>query len=607
MELQRHQKLGDYEILAELGKGGMGKVYLARRGGRAGFERLFAVKVLLEDMVDEPDALLMFHDEANIASRIHHPNVVGTVDVGSTELGHYLVMEYVEGCSFHDLLRRNREKRPPRLLIPIMIDALRGLHAAHELESSDGRPMHLVHRDFSPQNLLIGTDGACRVTDFGIAKVSVRLSHTRQGINKGKLSYMAPEQLSAARDIDRRADIWAAGVVLWSALTGAYLFRGESEAETITNILRHAVPPPSAIRLKPPKYFDPICLKALRRPRRERYATALEMADELYEVALAQGAIATPTEVATWVKETFKEDLELRQAKIREADSSPSKAMFVLPQPSFPETPLPEMFAPSLEVESAVDPEGVTGLEVSTHRSPDDTPEQTAPTAIESFSTNSNVKEEETAPTAIEKLPAADVARRPASPTNDDGTLTQPIGIEPDQPLIWWRRPRGIASVAVVIAIAVGVAALLGFSREEAPDTGASPTDSSLGEAAFGATEEEVVVLDSDESTDETASESGALEIDSAVDVDHVRLTFRNVPEGATIILDGSPTEGSPLEIARDDSEHEIAIEAEGYHPWTMSFLPEADTIVYVDLTRRRRGRRRPTKSNYRLVRNPGF
>src|SRR5579863_7198360 len=236
--------LGRYELIGELARGGMGTVYLARHAGEAGFQRLFAIKALHPHLAEEKEFVDMLHDEARIAARIHHPNVVAVVDLGVQAGLHYVVMEYVEGPSFGTLFKRNRENRcPPELVIAIVVDALEGLHAAHTLTDDEGEQQHLVHRDVSPQNILVGTDGVGRITDFGIAKAETRITSTRPGTRKGKLLFMSPEQITGTTVIDRRTDIWAAGAVLWGALAGAPLFKGENDAATMHNVLTKDITP----------------------------------------------------------------------------------------------------------------------------------------------------------------------------------------------------------------------------------------------------------------------------------------------------------------------------------------------------------------------------
>src|SRR5579863_10487856 len=187
--------LGRYELIGTLGTGGMATVYLARTAGEAGFQRMFAVKILHPHLAKESGFISMLLDEARIAARLHHPNVVPIVDLGSQDGAHFVAMEYIEGCSLSALLKKKRDDRPARFLVPIMLDALAGLDAAHSLVDDEGEPMNLVHRDVSPQNILVSIDGTARITDFGIARAEARISATRPGQLKGKYAYMSPEQI----------------------------------------------------------------------------------------------------------------------------------------------------------------------------------------------------------------------------------------------------------------------------------------------------------------------------------------------------------------------------------------------------------------------------
>jgi serine/threonine-protein kinase len=329
--------LGRYELIGELARGGMGTVYLARNAGEGRFQRLFAIKVLHPHLASETGFVDMMRDEAQIAARIHHTNVVPILDLGTEGELHYVVMEYIEGPAFSTLLKRSGQTRPPDLIVAILIDALEGLHAAHTLTDDHGEVIHLVHRDVSPPNILVGSDGIGRITDFGIAKAEARITNTRPGMRKGKLQFMSPEQIKDGDKVDQRTDVWAIGAVLWNSLTGANLFRGDSDGATIHAILNKEIPPPSTEGLKPPSCFDPIILRALARDPAERYATALEMADALRVTAAGNGLTGSKSQVARWVTETFKEEVEMRRKAIREmaqrreSDSDSSQVNMLVP------------------------------------------------------------------------------------------------------------------------------------------------------------------------------------------------------------------------------------------------------------------------------------
>jgi len=314
--------LGRYEILDKLGTGGMATVYLARNVGEAGFQRLCAIKVLHPHLAEEVGFVEMLLDEARIAARLHHPNVVPIVDLGTHQTILYVAMEYVEGCSPSALLRRYPDDRPARLLVPIMLDVLAGLDAAHSSRDDDGTLLNIVHRDVSPQNVLLGIDGAARLTDFGIARAGSRLTSTRPGQLKGKIMYMSPEQIRG-EPIDCRSDVFSAGVMLWTMLTGLKLFVGDNDAATLNNILADvAIPAPSTVGFKPPAALDAVCLRALERDADKRFASAQEMEEALRQAASHHDLIASRREVGEWVVRGFRDELAARRKGIRMARGS---------------------------------------------------------------------------------------------------------------------------------------------------------------------------------------------------------------------------------------------------------------------------------------------
>ncbi|MCB9598304.1 MAG: serine/threonine protein kinase [Sandaracinaceae bacterium] len=316
------RRLGRYEVLTQLASGGMATVYVARRGGVAGFERLVAIKVLHPHLAHDGDFISMFLDEARLAARIHHPNVVATLDISDTEGdGFFLVMDYVEGDHLGHLLRgaaQGGERLPTPVTARIVMDALAGLHAAHILTSADGEPLNLVHRDVSPHNILVGADGVARITDFGVAKAQVRLSSTRDGQFKGKLSYMAPEQ-AANGQADQRSDLFSMGIVLWESLTGRRLFRGENNADVLNKILNPQVPRPSQLdpALEP---FDAVTAKALAKEPDDRFQTADEFLEAIEEAARTVGGVGTPRsvgrEVKRWLATKIAEEKDTIQSSI---------------------------------------------------------------------------------------------------------------------------------------------------------------------------------------------------------------------------------------------------------------------------------------------------
>src|SRR5262249_23390081 len=234
-----------------------------------------------------------------VAARIRHPNVVNVIDVVAEEGEILLVMEYVPGESLSYLSRAAVARGPRRLQLVgnVMVGALQGLHAAHEVTGENNRPPGVVHRDFSPQNILVGVDGTARVLDFGVAKAEGQAHRTNPGMVKGKVHYLAPEQATCG-EVDRRADLWAASVVLWEALTGKRLFNGDNDAAVLLQILQKEVPSPRALAPEVPEAVAQVVMLGLSRDKDQRFATALEMATAL------EGAVGLlpPREVGAWVE-----------------------------------------------------------------------------------------------------------------------------------------------------------------------------------------------------------------------------------------------------------------------------------------------------------------
>ncbi len=314
------RQLGRYEILTQLASGGMASVYVARAQGVAGFERLVAIKVLHPHLAYEQEFISMFLDEARLAARIRHMNVVPTLDVSdSPGDGYFLVMEYIEGDHLGALLglaAKQGERLPQPFVCRVMFDTLQGLGAAHRLSDEHGIPMKLVHRDVSPHNVLVGTDGIARLTDFGVAKADVRMASTRAGQFKGKLSYMAPEQASSS-GTDQRSDLFSAGIILWESLTGRRLFKGESNAATLNKLLNDTIVKPSAL-WPDLERFDAVVMKALSRNPENRFQTAEEFAEELDEAA-GRAGVAKTRSVAEVVRALNAEKLLAERMRVRDA------------------------------------------------------------------------------------------------------------------------------------------------------------------------------------------------------------------------------------------------------------------------------------------------
>jgi serine/threonine-protein kinase len=330
------RQLGRYELLRPIAKGGMATVYLARVSGEGGFERLVALKLMHPHIADDQEFVSMFLDEARLAARIRHPNVVSTIDVDRSGDALFLVMDLVEGHALHTIIRHlalQRQSMPMEVALRIIIDLLEGLHAAHELKDSEGNSLNLVHRDVSPQNVLVGDNGVSRITDFGVAHASSRLSTTRGGGIKGKIAYLSPEQVTGM-GVDRRSDVFAAGIVLWELLTTRRLFRGDNEGQTVAMLLAGPKKPPQEVVASIPTAVGDACMKALAKEPELRFPTAIAMADALERAAQTAGiGVANQRRVAAYIAE-----LGLPRPTTEALADAKDGAPASVPAPSFSKT-----------------------------------------------------------------------------------------------------------------------------------------------------------------------------------------------------------------------------------------------------------------------------
>ena len=289
-----------YELLGELATGGMATVYLGRMRRALGWSRLVAIKCMHPQYAKDPSFASMFVDEARLTARLRHPNIVPTLDIVS-DGGHLLiVMDYVEGESLAGLIKLVREaddRIPVAVACAIIHDLLLGLHEAHEAQDDDGEGLGIIHRDVSPQNVLVGLDGLSRVLDFGVAKARSRVHHSNAGEIKGKIPYMPPEQLFG-EDVDRRVDVYAAGVLLWEALVGERLFGGSSEEALVRRIDAGDVPAPSTKVSGISAELDALVMRATCKDAEGRFPSALVMAEALSSLA----ALPPRTEISAWMK-----------------------------------------------------------------------------------------------------------------------------------------------------------------------------------------------------------------------------------------------------------------------------------------------------------------
>jgi serine/threonine protein kinase len=316
--------VGRYGLYGEIASGGMATVHFGRLLGAVGFTRTVAIKRLHPQFARDPEFVAMFLDEARLAARIQHPNVVSTLDVVALDGELFVVMEYVQGESLsrlHRIVRHRDDRVPPQVAVSIMCGVLHGLHAAHEATSDRGEPLEIVHRDVSPQNVLVGVDGVPKVLDFGVARASGRSHMTRDGQVKGKLAYMAPEQMRGEA-LDRRADVYGAAVVLWELLAGRGLFHGD-EGVVYHLVMQGAKSPPSAFAPDISPALDAAVMRALGRDPRTRTPSALSLAVELEDAV----GVLSARRLGEWVAGVAADDLARRAARVKEIESMPSQQL----------------------------------------------------------------------------------------------------------------------------------------------------------------------------------------------------------------------------------------------------------------------------------------
>ena len=353
--------LGKYRLIAELGHGGMAEVYLAVVQGPAGFNKLVVIKQIRPQLATDPEFLSMFLDEARLAARLSHPNVVQTNEVGQEGDRYFIAMEYLEGQPLNRVLHRIGRDGGLTLSmhLRIIIDMLVGLHHAHELTDFDGTPLNVVHRDVTPHNVFVTYDGQVKVVDFGIAKAMNSSAETRLGVVKGKVAYMAPEQARGER-VDRRADIFSAGVMLWEAATGRRLWKGIPDLTVLHRLINGDIPSPRDIDPEVPEGLEKIVMKSLALRREDRYSTTIELATALEEMLDSMNDKTSLREVGKLVARHFEEN----RAKIKGIVEAQLKVVKSLPTTEFQAISLPQLDNPGGAASgpmSQVDPSATTG------------------------------------------------------------------------------------------------------------------------------------------------------------------------------------------------------------------------------------------------------
>ncbi|MEP7119666.1 MAG: serine/threonine-protein kinase [Byssovorax sp.] len=516
---------GKYRFIAALGHGGMADVYLAVAVGPAGFNKLLVIKRLRQSLEDQPELRAMFLDEARLAARLNHRNVVQTNEVGMVDDQYFIAMEYLDGQPLNRVFARARQEKrtvPLGISLHILCDVLAGLQYAHDLADYDGSPLHVVHRDVSPQNVFVTYDGQTKIVDFGIAKAARRMVETQAGVIKGKVSYMAPEQaFSSSAEVDRRADVFSVGVMLWESIAGRRLWQGLGDPEIIGNMLKEMPRVREVVPDVLPELAD-ISERALARDRDARYPSAAALRIALESCIEKLGPRTTTEEVGAYVREVFAaQRAELRSvidrqlAALDETPETRRESSTIRP------TPLPE-------IRASIPPDD-DGFQATVSRR---TPGQGTPT-----------------PTTVPSGPSS---------ARTSTLLGAVLGSEPAPPLVATPSRTPLFAAISVAIIAAGAAAGLLAARKPTPPHA------------------ELAVA-SDAPAPSAVSSTAAERISPVVpDGSYLRARISVNPAEARILLDGAPLPENPFEgkFMKDGAVHRMQFEAAG-------FLPQSRLAVF--------------------------
>jgi serine/threonine-protein kinase len=530
-----------YRLIAEIGHGGMADVFLAVAQGPVGFNKLVVIKKARKDLLGEADILAMFLDEARLAARLNHPNVVQTYEIGQEGDRYFIAMEYLDGQPLNRVLSRCGARIPTALKLRIFIEVLAGLHHAHQLRDFDGTPLGVVHRDATPQNVFITYDGGIKVVDFGIAKALDSSSHTRTGVVKGKVAYMSPEQVRGER-LDARTDVFAVGVMLWEAIAGRRMWEELPEITIVHELMHNLVP--SILTAMPgvPSELARICDRAIAPQREHRYLDALELARDLEDFLAASGERATARDVGSFLSESFAADREKVRGII---ESQLRDVRWQQPQKST------GVALPSLEIVASGAYSKPSSFSSASHTERFDTGQARAAALAAQATSGPNLV---TGTNATE--PALPQGGAPLNvPTNSGAALPMPL----PQPAPAARSPWvPIAIAAIVVGGAVAVGVTVAGGRAPSPAAAQAPTAA-------------------------PAPPSTAAPDDQAVKVSlHVR------PSDAKIYLDDVLLSAGSFDgkLVRSDNARNLRIEADGYLPRKETVTFGAALVMSVDLER---------------------
>lgn len=594
---------GKYRLLAELGRGGMADVHLAVSVGPAGFSKLQVIKRLRPGMTDIEEMRSMMLDEARLAARLNHKNIVQTNEVGIVDDVYFLAMEYLDGQPYHRILKRAAQLGrtiPLPFAVRILCEVLSGLHYAHEVKDYDGHPLGVVHRDISPQNVFITYDGQVKVVDFGIAKAARRLVETQTGIIRGKITYMAPEQ-AFANEIDRRADIFSVGVMLWEAVAGERLWGQLSDPEIVARLM-HEIPRVTTVRPDAPADLVDLCARALSRNPEGRPPTASEMRSELEEYLAVHDIQVNAEALGHLIADLFADerhelstlvDRELALLRIEnEADgndisaprlrvSEPSGVRRnIIPAASLPKTP--RVPTPTGRIPGAPAVPGARDSDKNaasqSPRPPDSLGGPTIPRAPAFDDGEDSSTARELSPPVAVLSNAPPVAGPPSSVTYPSATPTWQTGPSKRRTILVYA---GAALTAAAVALLVGKIGFSGSSQSPHADTTSTgvggpspqPTQSSQPTQPAGTTQTAAVVP--------TAQPNDG----------YIMVRITTNPVQTRLLFDGSPLPAgqSPhaLKFPKDGAIHRITVEATGFQPQVRMLVFDRDHQLSLFLQRK--------------------
>ncbi len=313
------EKFGGYTLIEQIGIGGMAEVFLARRSSVAGFEKDIVIKRIRPHLTAQRSFVDMFLGEAKLAAQLTHPHIVQIYDLGRIEDSYFIAMEYIAGQDMSAIIPKIKERGVPfpiEYALKIGSSVCEALHYAHNHKDHHGQPLHIVHRDVSPENIRIAWTGAVKILDFGIAKAATQVHETKAGEIKGKLCYMSPEQV-LGKEVDCRSDIFALGCVLYEALTGFRLYSGNSDLDIMNQIVDSRIYPPSYFRDEIPKTVEGIVMKALKKDRKKRYQSAADMQMDIDDFLGKHEFTPSNIHLANFIKQQFEAELASEQERRR--------------------------------------------------------------------------------------------------------------------------------------------------------------------------------------------------------------------------------------------------------------------------------------------------